>query len=140
MDKKYLCDLKKQVGDGKANGKISFLGFHSKPGLIMVCFDTLALTTRLETFGLVLIEAMYAGIPVIGTDAGGVPEIIDENQTGLLFPPDDALALAEKIQLYIESPDLRKHCAENGRLKVKEKFSSERHYSDLIELLENTLH
>jgi len=140
MDEGYLSTLKQQVLDGKAGGNISFLGFQTNPAQTIACFDTLALTTGLETFGLVLIEAMYAGIPVIGTNAGGVPEIIDDNLTGLLFPPDDFLALAEKIRLYIENPDLRKRCAEMGQTKAREKFSSERHYSDLIKLLQNTLH
>lgn len=139
MNEEYLSALKKQVKNGKAGGKISFLDFQPNPGLIMACLDTLVLTTRLETFGLVLIEAMRAGIPVIGTDAGGVPEIIENGINGLVYPPDDANILAENIERFISDAALRKRCVENGQSIAMEKFSSEKHYSDLVTLLTYTL-
>ena len=139
MDEAYLCNLKQRVEAGAAKDKITFLGFNPNPERIMACFDTLVLTTRQETFGLVLIEAMSAGIPVIGTNAGGVPEIIEDNISGLLFPADDARALADRIQNYINNPELRMRCINNALKEISEKFSRERHDSELVTLFKQKI-
>lgn len=76
-----------------------------------------------EGLGVVLLEAMACGVPVIGSDVGGIPDIIYEGVTGLLIPEKDVFKLFKVIINMIESDDLRKEIGINGNLMVKEKFS-----------------
>jgi glycosyltransferase involved in cell wall biosynthesis len=85
FERSYLEKLKRMVAEKKLINQIHFLDFYEPAIELMSCFDAVVLTTKNETFGLVLIEAMQAGVAVIGSNAGGVPEIIDHEKTGLLF-------------------------------------------------------
>lgn len=76
-----------------------------------------------EGLGVVLLEAMACEVPVIGSDVGGIPDIIYEGVTGLLIPEKDVFKLFKVILNMIESVDLRKEIGINGYLMVKEKFS-----------------
>ena len=66
---------------------------------------------------------MCAKLPVVGTDAGGTPEILLDGVTGLLYPPQDSEQLAEKILWCIEHPEESAVMAEKGYLRAQEHFS-----------------
>ncbi|MEJ2143441.1 MAG: glycosyltransferase family 4 protein [Gammaproteobacteria bacterium] len=85
MDKAYLDNLLTKADENGLTNNFRYFGFHPQPTSIMGCFDVVVLASNAETFGLVLAEAMRAGTAVIGTNAGGVPEIIDHGETGYLF-------------------------------------------------------
>ncbi len=76
-----------------------------------------------EGLGVVLLEALSYGKPVIASGVGGIPDIVRHEQTGLLVPPADAEALAEAIRRYIEEPELAATLAERGRRHVEQNFS-----------------
>jgi N-acetyl-alpha-D-glucosaminyl L-malate synthase BshA len=76
-----------------------------------------------EAFGVVLLEAMAAGCPVIGSNTGGIPDIIVDGETGFLVPERDADALAEKIIRVLSDKPLREKFCRNGLVRVREKFS-----------------
>ena len=76
--------------------------------------DMFVLPSRVEAFGLVLLEAMRHGLPVIGSNVGGIPEIIRDGWNGLLVPEGDATALAERLLLLIRDHELRCSLAING--------------------------
>lgn len=76
-----------------------------------------------EGLGVVLIEAMACGLPVIGSDIGGIPDIIQNRETGLLVPQKDVEKLSKAIINLIEDSNLRKKVASNGYHMVKNKFS-----------------
>lgn len=99
---------------------------------IMACMDAVAMPSRNETFGLVLAEAMYMGIAVIGTAAGGVAEIIDHGQTGLTYPPGDTIALAALLRRLAEEPALRSDLARRGQASARVRFSLDRHIAEFI--------
>lgn len=134
MSDDYLASLKSLVAELGLNDNVCFLGPHPNPIEIMAVLDVLVLATRMETFGLVLVEAMRAGVPVIGSNAGGVPEIISHAETGLLFEPDNADDLAVQIRRLYEDTDLRQRVADAGRQRADAEFSHERHYAQLVKI------
>ena len=88
-----------------------------------------------ETFGLVNIEAMMFKLPVISTNEGAIAEIIDDNETGFLVEKQDSVDLANKIQLLIENPSLRKNMGEKGREKFEEEYTLSHFEQNMTEIL-----
>ena len=85
--------------------------------------DVLALPSRDEPFATVLLEAMASGLPCLGADSGGTPEIIQHGRTGLLSPPDEARVLARQIAQLSTCPDTARKMGRAGRLRVEAHFS-----------------
>jgi glycosyltransferase involved in cell wall biosynthesis len=118
------------------SGKVKIIPFTKEVPKLMSCFDLFIMPSRSETFGLVIIEAMSAGVPVIATNSGGVPEIIITGVNGLLFEPRDASKLADFIrQLYKNESqsELLINCA--SRI-VKEKYDYEKQSMDFFDFIE----
>lgn len=76
-----------------------------------------------EGFGIVLLEAAAAGTPAIGARTGGIPDVIEDQVTGLLHEPDDAGALAERIRTLRGDPALAAACVEGLRSRIRERFN-----------------
>jgi glycosyltransferase involved in cell wall biosynthesis len=85
--------------------------------------DLFLLTSLYEHFGLVLLEAMAACKPVIASKVGAIPEIVDDNITGFLFPPRDAKTLANLVLRLLDDPLLRIEMGANGRKKVEAHYN-----------------
>ncbi len=83
----------------------------------MAALDVFVLPSFSETFGLVVVEAMAMGRPIIATNAGGLPEIITNGKTGLLVQPQDATAVAWAIHRILADAALRQSL---GRLAREE--------------------
>jgi glycosyltransferase involved in cell wall biosynthesis len=132
MDKDYFAEIQTGVRENGLHDVVTFYGEHHNPIEIMAAFDVVVLATKKETFGLVLIEAMRSGVAVIGTSAGGVPEIIDDGQTGLLVKPHDAMDLAEKLRFLQQNPHERQRLASAGKQKADRLFATEAHYEQLV--------
>jgi glycosyltransferase involved in cell wall biosynthesis len=97
--------------------RVRFLGTIANedlPALYSVA-DVMVAPSAFEAFGLVYLEAMACGCPPIGCQAGGVPEVIVDQETGLLVPPDDPSALAIAMIRLLERPELRRTFAARGR-------------------------
>jgi len=80
-------------------------------------------STRSEIFGLVLVEAMACGKPVIATNLPGVRTVVDDGINGFLVTPGDIDELAEKIQCLLENPDMRAQFGKKARQKVETRYS-----------------
>ena len=78
-----------------------------------------------EGLGIVILEAMASGLPVISTDCGGPRSAVVDGQTGFLTPVGDASSLAAKIQLLLENAPLRRQMGRNGRIVAEKRFSME---------------
>lgn len=131
MDEGYFKGLQQQIVAAGLEQKIHYLGFVEQPTLIYGCFDLVVLTTYAETFGLVLVEAMKSGVAVIGTDAGGVPEIIEHEKTGMLYEPGNTSELADCVKKMIKEPAWRAQLASAGKAYADQTFSEQAHYAKL---------
>lgn len=134
MDQVYYDKLQESAESWGLQSQFHYLGFIDKPTYIYNCFDVIALTTYAETFGLVLIEGMKCGVPVIGTNAGGVPEIIEHGKTGLLYEPHDPTGLAARLKQLANDNELCKKLARAGQQFADEVFSEQQHYTKLMHI------
>lgn len=107
-------------------GLVEFVHFRpylDQPELAYGAMDIFALTSQSETYGLVTIEAMTSGLPVIGTDSGGTADIIEHERNGLLFPPDDDTALASALNRYIIDHSFAAKLAAQGKQDALARYS-----------------
>jgi len=95
--------------------------------------------TDSEQLPAVLLEAMASKKPVIGSDVGGIPYVIDNEQSGLLVPPKDPEALADAIIEILTNPQLAKKMGENGYKKVKENFLWDKQIEKTKKIIEESL-
>ncbi|MGB9879805.1 MAG: glycosyltransferase family 4 protein, partial [Anaerolineae bacterium] len=92
-----------------------------------------------EPFGLVNIEAMAMGKPVVAFAHGALPEIVLDRDTGLLVPPEDEAALAEAVITLLQDRALRKRMGEAGRARVEAQFTAQRMVETVEKVLEEAL-
>lgn len=137
MDKDYFKELENEIKDNNLEDSVFYLGFHSNPTSIMSCFDAVILATKCETFGLVLPEAMRAGVTVIGSNCGGVPEIINHSETGLLFESENVSDLTKQLTSIVTDTDFCSKLAKAGKIDADERFSEEKHFKKLLALFES---
>lgn len=97
---------------------------------IMEKAEILLVPSRSEGFGLVCLEAALAGLPIIASRVGGIPEIVNDNINGFLVPPEDPGSLAEKTIFLLENKKLQKVFSETLKLKVEKEFSAKKCASD----------
>ena len=135
MKEEYLLELKDRLKSYNLENDVKFLGFTNEPHKFMQACDCVIMASKNETFGLVTIEAMQMGTAVIGANAGGVLEIIDDKETGLLFESQNSKDLALKIEeLYLNSI-LREKLEKNGEQKATESFNNDIQFEKLIKVL-----
>lgn len=96
------------------------------------------LPTRADMLAMVLCEAGAAGLPLVSTAVGGIPEIVRDGETGLLVPPDDVRALAAALSRLVEDPTLRRGLGANAAALVEERFDARKNAKRLVELLKQT--
>lgn len=105
---------------------VSFLGYRSDMAQVIADADIVALSTRYEGFGLVLVEAMAALRPVIATATTAIPEVVQDGVEGLLVPPGDPTGLANAILTLVRDRDRARRMGAAGRVRAVERFSLER--------------
>jgi len=100
------------------SGKARLLGFRSDVPEILHACDVLVLNSRYEGLGLAVMEAMAAGLPVVATQVGGIPELVQPGVTGRLVAPADSAGLATALADLLADPDLRKRMGEAARRRA----------------------
>ncbi len=138
MDDKYKDDLKKTADNYELSSKLKFINFVESPMSYMPCFDLIVLPTYEETFGLIVAEAMLMKVPVIGSNAGGVPEIIKDGNNGLLFETKNDNDLVKKIDYIIESKETKDKLINNAYEYANNKYDNTNHF-DKLEKIMNSL-
>lgn len=107
-----------------AEGRVRFTGYVPDPGPLMRRTSITAIPSRFEPFGIVATEAMASGSTVVASRIGGLPEIIRDLETGLLFKPGIVSELVACLELLIQNNELRDRLAAAGRASVVTKFSA----------------
>jgi len=145
----FQCDI---IGDGELRDELQ--GRAAERGLTNLRFagershnqvlaalancDLFVLASRIDQrgasdiFPTVIAEAMACGKPVVSTTVAGIPELVAQNETGLLVPPDDARALAGALARLMEDDELRQRFGRAGRARIEEHFTIERTIEPLI--------
>ena len=111
-----------RLGIGSA---VRLLGERTDVPELLAQADVFVLSTRSEGLPLSVLEAMAAGLPVIASNVGGIPELVVDGVSGVLVPPGDPGALAEAIERLLENPSLALRLGEAGRRRVAESFDLE---------------
>lgn len=116
--------------------KVKFLGDVSDEILPQVYSESdifVLPSLHAESFGLVLLEAMASGLPVVATSVGGIPEVLEDGKEGFLVKPDEK-NIAEALIKLLEDKDLREKMGKNGRKKVVENYD----WKNVCEKIEET--
>ena len=135
------------VGDGELHAALQdrarelglaertlFLGWRSDMPRIYADLDVVALTSHNEGTPVSLIEGMAAGVPVVATAVGGVPDIVADGVSGYLVPPGDAATLAQRIVTLLRDRESARAMGRAGRASVRDHFSVERLLADVEQL------
>jgi N-acetyl-alpha-D-glucosaminyl L-malate synthase BshA len=105
-------------------GKIQFMGKQDRVNELLPLADLLLMPSELESFGLVALEAMACKVPSIATWVGGVPELIDDGVTGLLYPVGDVDAMASGALRLLKERDQLNAMRDAGRKTAQTRFCS----------------
>ncbi len=123
----YPGELQRAVRHAGLEGRVMFLGQRKDVPSLLAALDVLVhASVEPEPSGGVIAEGMAMGRPVIATNIGGPPEVIEDGRTGFLVPPGDPEALAEKIILLVREPERRRAMGRAAREFVTSNFSLER--------------
>ena len=122
-DGELRSSLEALVSRLKLDSHVSFLGYRPDASRLIYDFDIFAHPSRWEGFGLVFLEAMAAGVPIIATRTSAIPEIVEDGETGLLVPVDDGDALSDALSSLLTNPPLRKEMGLAGRRRLEKNFS-----------------
>jgi glycosyltransferase involved in cell wall biosynthesis len=129
-DGDYGLQLKALIKASKFRDRIQLIESSIDVPEFLAGLDIVVSASRSEAFGLVIVEAMAAGVPVVATATAGACEIISDNETGRLVPVDDVNEMAAAILLLLNDSAQRQRITESARENVTRNFSLERMVSD----------
>ncbi|OOG23016.1 glycosyl transferase [Thioalkalivibrio denitrificans] len=115
-------ELRARIHDMGLDGRVVLAGFRNDLPRILPCLDLVVHPADMEGLGVSLLQAAAAGVPLVGTRAGGLPEIIREDN-GVLVPPADPDALAQAVIGLLKDPERARRMGEAGRALVRTRFS-----------------
>jgi glycosyltransferase involved in cell wall biosynthesis len=140
------------VGDGDDRGRLEqrahdlglarsclFVGYQEDVAPWYAICDAVVLTSASEGTPVTIIEALAAGRPVVATKVGGVPDVVDEGETGFLVRPRDTHALAERLEILARDPQRRTAMGATGRERMLERYAVERLVDDIDTLYRELL-
>jgi glycosyltransferase involved in cell wall biosynthesis len=132
----FLMDLQTKISGLNLDNKVKIIPFQRDIETIWRSIDIAVVpSTEPEPFGMVAIEAMMAGKPVIGANHGGLKEIIIPDETGLLFKPNDQKDLESCLKKLIENQKLREELGKNGLQRAINVFSVKNYAKTIEDLL-----
>jgi glycosyltransferase involved in cell wall biosynthesis len=121
----YTRKLLKLIDDTNVAERFRFIGYREDIERVMQGLDILVLPSVNEPFGRVVIEAMACELAVVATCAGGVVEVVQDGQTGILVSPAGPVGMIESVRALCENPEQRKSIAKKARVYAARRFSPE---------------
>ena len=119
-------ELQRRARDLGLGGCVIFAGRREDVPRIMAALDVMTLPSLWEGFGLVLLEAMAVGRPIVASRVSAIPEIVVDGETGLLVPPRDADALAQALLALLRDPQRATEMGRRGQVRLEQEFTVER--------------
>src|SRR5690606_32684236 len=138
-NREYYREVRAQIEEAGLAPYFLFTGHRSDVPRILGALDLFVLSSRWEGMPVVLLEAMAHARAVVATEVDGVPELIAHGRTGLLFPPRDAEAFAERMLGLLGDPDRARVMGEAAREEVATRFGRERFVQRIGELYSELL-
>ena len=140
-DDAYAKTLRKMSQSLGLNQRVTFMAPKKQSELaeFMVRAEVLVLPSLSEALGRVVLEAMACGTPVIGSAVGGIPDMIQEGETGFLIPPGDVHALAERLKWILKHSEKARQLGDSARKFAGEFFSEEQYIQNYSELIQKSL-
>jgi L-malate glycosyltransferase len=126
--------LERQIKDHRLEKHVLLAGFRPDILSLHKAFDIFVMSSVTEGLGTSLLDAMAAGRAIVATRTGGIPEVVAEEETGLLVPPRDHEALADAIVRLLKDETLRRQLGDAGRARARSLFSSERMVQNTVQV------
>lgn len=131
----YEAHLRGRLATAGLADAFTFTGWRTDVPHLMRAVDLLVVpTTSQEPAALSLMEGMAMGRPLVATRTGGTPELIVDGETGLIFPPGDATALAAHVVALLQDSERRRRMGEAGRRRMEREFTEEKHVAGMLDL------
>jgi glycosyltransferase involved in cell wall biosynthesis len=131
--------LEEAVAHAGLEGQVKFLGWIDDLTSLLSRWDVFVMPSLEEGFPIAALDAMAAGLPVVATSVGGVPELIEDGKTGCLVPPRDAEALASRIRTLLCNPELRASMGAAGFARMRDHFSAAQMTANFARLYDELL-
>lgn len=119
-------ELGVQIARLQLQDQVVMAGFCEDLPAILPCLDLLVHPALMEGLGIALLQAASAGLPIVATHAGGMPEAVEDGINGRLVPPADVEALKDALRQLLADRELRQRMGQAGREKMRREFSLER--------------
>ena len=132
-------NLRRLAGELKIDSRVTFVPNLLEFGDALAAMDIFCLPSLQQGIGTIMLEAMAMGRPVIATRVGGVYRVVRENETGLLVPPSNSEALAQRIQELLDNPLQAREIGRAARAEVIREFSVEQMVTNTVALYREVL-
>lgn len=131
--------LEKAIESQGLRDRFVLAGYGNNLPQCLVSCDCFVQPSRYESFGLAAAEAMACGVPVIASNVGGLPELLEDGRTGFLVPPDDPNAIARHLEFLAERSDLRQVMGVQAAQRIRQHFTIERMVREYLQLYSQLL-
>jgi len=120
------AEVSRRVMDAGLEKAVRLPGFREDLPDLLPCMDLLVHPATMEGLGIILLQAAASGLPVVASAAGGIPEAVVDQETGLLVPPSDPEALASAVSTLLTDPAHARLMGDRGRHRIRSEFSVDR--------------
>lgn len=138
-DERYLHAVQHLITTLGLEETVILAGFRSDIPHVLNALDLLVVPSRMETFSLVVVEAMAVGTPVIASKVGGILDLVEDGREGLLVAASDPAGMAEAILQLAQDPERRRAMSRAARAKAAEQFNIQRLVKDVEALYDELL-